>query len=455
MLVCTNHLFIFSIAGFPLRSNTRLLSPPFAEAALHWQHPTTMNDIFDKIRKDLGPIGNHAKQSHGYFSFPKLEGDLGAHMTFRGKPVLVWSLNNYLGLANHPDVRKVDAEAAAQWGMAYPMGARMMSGQTKYHEQLEDALSDFMQKEDTFLLNYGYQGCMSAIEALLSRHDVLVYDSECHACMIDGARLHMGKRFVFQHNDMASFDKQLENAAKLTKETGGGIMVMTEGVFGMAGDQGKLKEIVERKAKYNFRLFVDDAHGFGQMGQDGRGTGDHQGVQKDIDVYFGTFAKAMASIGAFISGPEDIMMYMRYNMRSQTFAKSLPMPIVIGALKRLEMMRTMPELSKKLWEITDALQTGLKEAGLDIGNTNSCVTPVLMKGNIPEATNVIVDLRENHGIFCSIVVYPVVPKDVILLRLIPTAVHTLEDVHHTIESFKKVKEKLAAGAYKSESIAVM
>ncbi|MBK7554352.1 MAG: aminotransferase class I/II-fold pyridoxal phosphate-dependent enzyme [Flavobacteriales bacterium] len=414
-----------------------------------------MNDIFDKIRKDLGPIGNHAKQSHGYFSFPKLEGDLGAHMTFRGKPVLVWSLNNYLGLANHPDVRKVDAEAAAQWGMAYPMGARMMSGQTKYHEQLEDALSDFMQKEDTFLLNYGYQGCMSAIEALLSRHDVLVYDSECHACMIDGARLHMGKRFVFQHNDMASFDKQLENAAKLTKETGGGIMVMTEGVFGMAGDQGKLKEIVERKAKYNFRLFVDDAHGFGQMGQDGRGTGDHQGVQKDIDVYFGTFAKAMASIGAFISGPEDIMMYMRYNMRSQTFAKSLPMPIVIGALKRLEMMRTMPELSKKLWEITDALQTGLKEAGLDIGNTNSCVTPVLMKGNIPEATNVIVDLRENHGIFCSIVVYPVVPKDVILLRLIPTAVHTLEDVHHTIESFKKVKEKLAAGAYKSESIAVM
>ncbi|MEO8068461.1 MAG: aminotransferase class I/II-fold pyridoxal phosphate-dependent enzyme [Flavobacteriales bacterium] len=414
-----------------------------------------MNDIFDKIRKDLGPIGNHAKQSHGYFSFPKLEGDLGAHMIFRGKPVLVWSLNNYLGLANHPDVRKVDAEAAAQWGMAYPMGARMMSGQTKYHEQLEDALSDFMQKEDTFLLNYGYQGCMSAIEALLTRHDVLVYDSECHACMIDGARLHMGKRFVFQHNDMASFDKQLENAAKLTKETGGGILVMTEGVFGMAGDQGKLKEIVERKAKYNFRLFVDDAHGFGQMGQDGRGTGDHQGVQQDIDVYFGTFAKAMASIGAFISGPEDVMMFMRYNMRSQTFAKSLPMPIVIGALKRLEMMRSMPELNSRLWTITHALQTGLKEAGLDIGNTNSCVTPVLMKGNIPEATNVIVDLRENHGIFCSIVVYPVVPKDVILLRLIPTAVHTLEDVHKTINSFKQVKEKLAAGAYKSESIAVM
>ncbi|QQR86241.1 MAG: aminotransferase class I/II-fold pyridoxal phosphate-dependent enzyme [Flavobacteriales bacterium] len=414
-----------------------------------------MNDIFDKIRKDLGPIGNHAKNSHGYFSFPKLEGDLGPHMTFRGKPVLVWSLNNYLGLANHPEVRKVDAEAAAQWGMAYPMGARMMSGQTKYHEQLEDALSDFMQKEDTFLLNYGYQGCMSAIESLLSRHDVLVYDSECHACMIDGARLHMGKRFVFQHNDMASLDKQLENAAKLTKETGGGIMVMTEGVFGMAGDQGKLKEIVERKAKYNFRLFVDDAHGFGQMGQDGRGTGDHQGVQKDIDVYFGTFAKAMASIGGFVSGPEDVMMFLRYNMRSQTFAKSLPMPIVIGALKRLEMMRSMPELNTKLWDITHALQSGLKEAGLDIGNTNSCVTPVYMKGSIPEATNVVMDLRENHGIFGSIVVYPVVPKDTILLRLIPTASHALEDVRRTIESFKEVKKKLEAGAYKAEKVATV
>lgn len=414
-----------------------------------------MNDIFDKIRKDLGPIGNHAKNSHGYFSFPKLEGDLGPHMTFRGKPVLVWSLNNYLGLANHPEVRKVDAEAAAQWGMAYPMGARMMSGQTKYHEQLEDALSDFMQKEDTFLLNYGYQGCMSAIESLLSRHDVLVYDSECHACMIDGARLHMGKRFVYQHNDMASLDKQLENAAKLTKETGGGIMVMTEGVFGMAGDQGKLKEIVERKAKYNFRLFVDDAHGFGQMGQDGRGTGDHQGVQKDIDIYFGTFAKAMASIGGFVSGPEDVMMFLRYNMRSQTFAKSLPMPVVIGALKRLEMMRSMPELNTKLWDITRALQSGLKEAGLDIGNTNSCVTPVYMKGSIPEATNVVMDLRENHGIFCSIVVYPVVPKDTILLRLIPTASHALEDVRRTIESFKEVKKKLEAGAYKAEKVATV
>ena len=414
-----------------------------------------MNDIFDKIRKDAGPLGRHAKVAHGYFSFPKLEGELGSHMTFRGKKVLVWSLNNYLGLANHPEVRKVDAEAAAQWGMAYPMGARMMSGQTVYHEQLENSLSEFMQKEDTFLLNFGYQGCMSCIEALPSRHDVLLYDSECHACMIDGARLHMGKRFVFQHNDMDSFDKQLENARKVVEQTGGGILVMTEGVFGMAGDQGKLKEIVQRKAKYNFRLFVDDAHGFGQLGENGRGTADAQGVQDGVDVYFGTFAKAMATIGGFISGPADIMMYMRYNMRSQTFAKSLPMPIVIGAIKRLEMMRTMPELNGKLWQITNALQSGLKNAGLDIGKTNSCVTPVYMKGGVPEATNVIVDLRENHGIFCSIVVYPVIPKGEILLRLIPTAVHSLDDVNYTVQHFKTVQEKLSAGAYNKEKIAVV
>ncbi|HRN38721.1 MAG TPA: aminotransferase class I/II-fold pyridoxal phosphate-dependent enzyme, partial [Flavobacteriales bacterium] len=310
-----------------------------------------------------------------------------------------------------------------------------------------------MQKEDTFLLNYGYQGCMSCIDAMLGRHDVLVFDSECHACMMDGARLHAGKRFMFQHNDMESLDKQLEHAKKVTEQTGGGILVMTEGVFGMAGDQGKLKEIAERKKKYNFRLFVDDAHGFGQMGEHGRGTGDEQGVQDQIDVYFGTFAKSMASIGAFISGPEDVIMYMRYNMRSQTFAKSLPMPIVIGAMKRLEMMRTMPELKEKLWNITRALQSGLKADGLDIGKTNSCVTPVYLKGNIPEATNVVIDLRENHGIFCSIVVYPVIPKGEILLRLIPTATHSLEDVKRTISSFKEVKKKLEAGEYKAESIA--
>ena len=411
-----------------------------------------MQDIFDKIKKNRGPLGQHAKESHGYFTFPKLEGPIGNRMMFRGKDMLVWSVNNYLGLANHPEVRKVDADSAAEWGMGYPMGARIMSGQSSFHEKLEDDLSDFMQKEDTFLLNFGYQGCMSAIEALVDRRDVIVYDSESHACMVDGVRLHLGKRYVYKHNDMESFAKQLENARLYVKETGGGILVVTEGVFGMAGDQGKLKEIVSYKKEYNFRLFVDDAHGFDTMGEKGRGTGDAQGVQADIDVYFGTFAKSMASIGAFVSGDEDIMEYLRYNMRSQTFAKSLPMPLVIGAIRRLEMMRTMPELKEKLWTIASALQKGLVDAGFDIGVTDSAVTPVFLKGSLGEATNITLDLRENYAIFTSIVVYPVVPKEVIMLRLIPTAVHTLEDVKYTIETFKKIQERLLAGEYHSDKI---
>ena len=409
-------------------------------------------DIFDRIRNDRGPLGQHAKNTHGYFTFPKLEGDISNRMMFRGKEVLVWSINNYLGLANHPEVRKVDAEAAQEWGMGYPMGARMMSGQTQYHEQLEENLASFMQKEDAFLLNFGYQGCQSAIEALVSRHDVIVYDSESHACMVDGVRLHQGKRFVFTHNDMESFVKQLDRAKNITDQTGGGILVVTEGVFGMAGDQGKLKEIAQYKEKYGFRLFVDDAHGFGTVGENGRGAGDEQGCHEAIDVYFGTFAKAMATIGAFVAGPKDVIDFLRYNMRSQTFAKSLPMPIVIGAIKRLEMMATQPQHKERLWEVASKLQSGLKEAGFNIGDTNSCVTPVFLQGGLGEATNLTLDLRENHGIFCSIVVYPVVPKDVIMLRLIPTAVHTLEDVAYTIETFTKVKDRLAAGEYQHEGI---
>lgn len=409
-------------------------------------------DIFERIKNNRGPLGQHAKESHGYFTFPKLEGPINNKMMFRGKEVLVWSINNYLGLANHPDVRKADADATADWGLAYPMGARMMSGQTSEHEKLEKELAEFLDKEDSFLLNYGYQGCMSAIEALVTRNDVIVYDSESHACMVDGVRLHQGKRFVFQHNDMESLEKQLERAAILTKKTGGGILVITEGVFGMAGDQGKLKEIAALKKKHFFRLFVDDAHGFGTVGKDGKGAGVAQGVQDEIDVYFGTFAKSMASIGAFVAGDENIMDFLRYNMRSQTFAKSLPMPLVIGARKRLEMIRTNPEFKNKLWEVADALQSGLKNAGFDLGVTNSAVTPVFLKGTLGEATNITFDLRENHSIFCSIVVYPVVPKDVIMLRLIPTAMHNLDDVNYTIETFKKMKEKLAAGEYQSEKI---
>ena len=410
-------------------------------------------DIFDRISAHRGPLGEHAKEAHGYFSFPKLEGPISNRMKFRGKDVLVWSVNNYLGLANHPEVRAVDAEAAAQLGMGYPMGARIMSGQTDHHEQLERDLSAFMQKEDSFLLNFGYQGCQSAIEALVNRHDVIVYDSESHACMIDVVRLHQGKRYVFKHNDMESLETQLKRAKTLIGKTGGGILVVTEGVFGMAGDQGKLAEIVSFKKEYGFRLFVDDAHGFGTVGENGRGAGDAQGVHDEIDVYFGTFAKAMATIGAFVSGPADVIEYFRYNMRSQTFAKSLPAPIVVGAIKRLEMMITQPQHKEQLWKVARALQSGLKKAGFNIGATNSCVTPVFLQGGLSEATNLTVDLRENYGILCSIVMYPVVPKDVIMLRLIPTATHNLDDVEYTIETFKKVAAKLAEGKYVGEGIA--
>ena len=412
-------------------------------------------DLFDKISKNLGgPIGMHQKWSHGYFSFPKLEGEISAHMMFNGKEHLVWSLNNYLGLANHPEVRKADAQAAADYGMAYPMGARMMSGNTKYHESLEQGLAEFVGMEAGFLLNYGYQGMVSIIDTLVDRNDVIVYDAESHACIIDGVRLHMGKRYVYQHNDMESFEKQLERATKLTEQTGGGILVITEGVFGMSGAQGKLREIVALKDKYNFRLLIDDAHGFGTMGPTGAGTHEEQDCIEGVDVYFGTFAKSMAGIGAFVAAKQDIIAYLRYNMRSQTFAKALPMPMVMGLHKRFELLKTQPELREKLWTIARTLQQGLKERGFDIGNTNTMVTPVFLKGDLYEATSLTRDLRENYGIFCSIVVYPVIPKGLIVLRLIPTATHSLEDVQRTLDAYSEVAQKLKEGAYKENTMAL-
>jgi glycine C-acetyltransferase len=410
-------------------------------------------DLFDKIKNNRGPLGKHAKDAHGYFTFPKLEGEISNKMFFRGKEVLVWSINNYIGLSNLEEVRRADEQATKDWGLGYPMGSRMMSGNTNYHEQLENELSSFMKKEDTILLNFGYQGIMSSIDALVDRKDVIVYDSECHACIIDGVRLHQGKRFVFPHNNIENFEKQLQRAQKITYETDGGILVITEGVFGMSGDLGKLKEITALKGKYNFRLLVDDAHGFGTMGETGYGAGEHLGCHDEIDVYFGTFAKSMASIGAFISSTEDVVEYLRYNMRSQIFAKSLPMPITIGAIKRLELLQSKPELKANLWNIANSLQSGLRKAGFNLGNTESAVTPVYLSGGVGEATNLTLDLRENFGIFCSIVTYPVVPKGVILLRLIPTAVHTLEDVNYTIESFSAIKDKLEKGEYVSEKLA--
>ncbi|OLY92077.1 glycine C-acetyltransferase [Cnuella takakiae] len=412
-----------------------------------------MADIFERLVKNYGPLGQHRERAHGYFAFPKLEGEISSRMKFRGKDVVVWSLNNYLGLANHPEVRKADTEGAQNFGLAYPMGARMMSGNSNNHEQLERELAAFVQKEDAALLNFGYQGMVSIVDVLLSRHDVAVYDSESHACIIDGLRMHAGHRFVFKHNDLEDFEKQMQRATALVeKQKTGGILVITEGVFGMAGDQGKLKEICALKEKYQFRLLVDDAHGFGTLGATGAGAGEAQGVQDQIDLYFSTFAKSMASIGAFVAGDRAIIDYVRYNIRSQIFAKSLPMPIVIGNLKRLEMLRSMPELRQKLWDNALKLQAGLKARGFDIGKTDTMVTPVYMKGGVEEATAMAMDLRENYGIFASIVVYPVIPKGHIIYRLIPTATHTDADIEATLNAFSETKAKLDAGAYKVEAI---
>jgi glycine C-acetyltransferase len=408
-----------------------------------------MADIFEKLLKSYGPIGQHRERAHGYFAFPKLEGEIGSRMIFRGKEMVVWSLNNYLGLANHPEIRKTDADAAAQYGLALPMGARMMSGNSNFHEQLERELAAFESKEDAILMNFGYQGIMSAIDAVCGRHDVIVYDAESHACIIDGLRLHPGHRYVFKHNDLEDFDKQMERATNLIeKQKAGGILVITEGVFGMAGDQGKLKEIIALKDKYEFRLLVDDAHGFGTLGKTGAGAGEEQDCQDGIDLYFSTFAKSMASIGAFMAGDKAIIDFIRYNIRSQIFAKSLPMPIVIGNLKRLELLQTQPELKETLWTNAMKLQKGLKERGFDIGNTNTMVTPVYMNGGVEEASAMVMDLRENYHIFCSIIVYPVIPKGHIIYRLIPTASHTDQDIEDTLKAFSETKAKLDAGAYK-------
>lgn len=411
-----------------------------------------MVDLFEKLRMEAGPLAKYSHLPDDYFFFPKLEGEIGPRMKFNGKTVLNWSLNNYLGLANHPEVRKADADAAAEYGMGLPMGARMMSGNSVNHLAFEKELADFVKKEDVMLLNFGYQGVVSIIDAVVDRKDVIVYDAESHACIIDGVRLHMGKRFVYTHNDMDSLEKQLQRATKLANETGGGILVITEGVFGMSGKQGDLKGVVALKDKYNFRLFVDDAHGFGTMGKTGAGTGEEQGVQDQVDLYFSTFAKSMASIGAFVAGDKRILKYLRYSVRSQIYAKSLPMPLVVGGRKRLELLKTQPELKDNLWKITKAIQQGLRDRGFTLGDTTSPVTPVLFKGGVGEAANMAMDLRENYGIFCSVVIYPVVPKDVIMFRIIPTAVHTIADVEETLTAFSALKVKLDEGFYRQEAL---
>jgi len=410
-----------------------------------------MADLFDKFLKNMGPLGKWASVAEGYFVFPKLEGQISNRMKFNGKEVITWSVNDYLGLSNHPEVREIDAQAARDYGSAYPMGARMMSGHTEIHEKLEEELAEFVNKESAYVLNFGYQGILSTVETLVSKNDVIVYDIDSHACIVDGVRLHFGKRFTFQHNDIESLEKNLKRAEKIIEKTGGGILVISEGVFGMRGEQGKLKEIVDLKKKYDFRLLVDDAHGFGTLGATGAGAGEEQGVQDEIDVYFATFAKSMASTGAFIAGSHDVIKFLKYNMRSQMFAKSLQMQLVVGARKRLHLLKTKPELRKKLWSNVNLLQNGLKERGFDIGTTKSCVTPVFLKGDVPEAMVLVKDLREKFNIFCSIVVYPVIPKGLILLRLIPTTTHTKDDIEETLNAFESIREKLQNGTYKKLS----
>ena len=410
-----------------------------------------MSDLFQKFNKSMGPLGKWASIAEGYFVFPKLEGKISNRMNFNGKEVITWSVNDYLGLSNHPEVRKIDSEAAEQYGSAYPMGARMMSGHTSMHEKLEDQLADFVNKESAYVLNFGYQGILSIVDTLVSKNDVIVYDIDAHACIVDGVRLHLGKRFTFKHNDIESLIINLKRAEKIVEKTGGGILVISEGVFGMRGEQGKIKEIVKLKKDYNFRLLVDDAHGFGTLGETGSGVGEEQGVMDEIDVYFATFAKSMASTGAFVAGSKQVIKFLKYNMRSQMFAKSLQMQLVVGALKRLEILRNEPNHKAKLWDNVKMLQNGLKDKGFDIGKTQSCVTPVFLKGDVPEAMVLVKDLREKYNIFCSIVVYPVIPKGLILLRLIPTATHTVEDIKETLNSFSEIREKLVGGYYKKLS----
>ena len=410
-----------------------------------------MSDLFEKFNKNMGPLGKWASIAEGYFVFPKLEGKISNRMKFNGKEVITWSVNDYLGLSNHPEVRKIDSEAAEKYGSAYPMGARMMSGHTSMHEKLENQLADFVNKESAYVLNFGYQGILSIVDTLVSKNDVIVYDVDAHACIVDGVRLHLGKRFTFKHNDIESLVTNLKRAQNIVEKTGGGILVISEGVFGMRGEQGKIKEIVKLKKQFDFRLLVDDAHGFGTLGQTGSGVGEEQGVMSEIDVYFATFAKSMASTGAFVAGSKQVIKFLKYNMRSQMFAKSLQMQLVVGAIKRLEILRNEPVHKQKLWDNVKMLQTGLKKRGFDIGKTQSCVTPVFLKGDVPEAMVLVKDLREKYNIFCSIVVYPVIPKGLILLRLIPTATHTVEDIDETLNSFSEIREKLTGGYYRKIS----
>ena len=395
-------------------------------------------DLFDKLETRPSPLGEFTSNGYGYYTFPKLDGPIGPEMKFNGKDVVVWSVNDYLSVGNHPRIREVDKNAAEKYGLSAPMGARLMTGNSDEHEALERELADFIHKPKALLLNYGYQGIMSVIHSLVDRNDFLIYDELSHACIVDGKQLAMAEKSVFKHNDMESLEKQLKRASKKLKPNSS-ILVVTEGVFGMTGDLGKLKEIIALKEKYPFRLLVDDAHGFGTLGHDGSGAGTQLGCHDGIDIYFGTFAKAVALIGAFVAAEPRVIEFLKANTRSQIFAKSLPMPIVVSARERIKLIRKNPQWREQLWENTKKLRSGLVELGYNVLPSESPVTPVLTEGSTDLAQTIMREMREEHGVFVSGVAYPVVPKGVVLLRLIPMAGHTDAHIEKTLKAFEAIK----------------
>lgn len=404
-------------------------------------------DLFDKLENRPSPLGPFTSAGYGYYTFPKLEGPLGPEMKFNGKDMVVWSINDYLGVGSNEKIKQIDAEATAKYSLSAPMGARLMTGNSDEHEALEKELAAFVHKEDAQLLNFGYQGIMSVIHALVDRNDYLIYDELSHACIVDGKQLAMADKSVFKHNDIESFKKQLYRAAAKKKDNSS-ILVVTEGVFGMTGDLGILPEIIKLKEEVPFRLLVDDAHGFGTLGHDGSGTGTQLECQDGIDVYFGTFAKAVALVGAFVASEPRVIQFLKANVRSQIFAKSLPMPIVATARERLKMIRQHPEWREKLWSNTLKLREGLIKIGYNVLPSESPVTPVLTQGSTDLCQDIMRIMREEHGIFVSGVAYPVVPKGVVLIRLIPTAAHNDEHIEKTLTAFEAIKGFVEAEASK-------
>ncbi|MCH9633796.1 MAG: 8-amino-7-oxononanoate synthase/2-amino-3-ketobutyrate coenzyme A ligase [Chlamydiae bacterium] len=400
-------------------------------------------DLFHKCYQKEGLFSNVREGKDNYYAQPILEGPLGPHMTFNGQKMIVWSINDYLGLAGHPEPTARAKEVLEAFGTAYPMGARLMSGFTQNHQTFEAKLAKFAQKESALLFNYGYLGVLGVITSIMGPRDTVIIDHDSHACIVDGAKLATTRRNqfrVFRHNDMDHLEKILKS---INQDRKGGILIVTDGIYGMTGEVAPLKEICALKEKYNARLLVDDAHGIGIMGATGRGTGEHLGVQDKIDLYFSTFAKCFAGIGGFVAGDKEIIEHITWNARPVIFAKNLPLIYSDSLSATLDVIEREPERREKLWEIATYMQRRFKEEGFDIGNTTSPITPVFLSISGLEAIkDAIHILREEFHIFASGVMYPVVPRGVFLLRLVPSCRHTFDDVNKTIEAFIQIKERI-------------